>query len=45
MKGPEEGSPERKAGSVEAKRLAIAVISGGVCIVVAVIAVALWLLV
>jgi hypothetical protein len=44
MNAPEQEPTERRAGSLEAKRLAIAVLSAGACIAVAAIAVALWLL-
>ena len=43
MNAPQQEPTERKAGSVEAKRLAIAVISAGACIAVAAIAAALLL--
>jgi hypothetical protein len=42
MNAPEQEPTERKAGSLEVKRLAIAVLSAGACIAVAAIAVALW---
>lgn len=44
MNAPEQEPTERRAGSLEAKRLAVAVLSAGACIAVAAIAVALWLL-